>query len=347
MKKLFSVFVLCAVLFACKKSDKKSIYFASPIAGATLSSGDDIFLKTDAEPESFDSIQYFIDTVFIDSRKDTSTVKASTSGFSFGGVLVTAKVFSAGVSTDVTTNIQLFPASVPLQYSFTLVNTYPHDTSSYTQGLEYHGGVLYESDGLVGESSLRKVDVNTGKVLKIVDIPAPYFAEGITLIGNKIVMLTWKNRIGFEFDKNTFEKNSEFPYNASPEGWGLAFNGKQIISTDGSNNIYYLNKDTYQKEGQMGVYDNNGPVQYLNELEIIDGKIYANIYQTDIIAVIDPVSGGVEAYINLSELYPTDARNEFADVLNGIAWDAGGRRLFVTGKKWDKLFQIKINKGEL
>lgn len=347
MKKLLSIFILSAVFFACKKSDKKSIYFASPIAGATMASGDDIFLKTDVEPESFDSIQYYIDTVFIGSRKDTSTVKASTLGFSFGGVLLTAKVFSAGVSTDVTTNIQLFPATEPLHYAYTLVNTYPHDTSSYTQGLEYQGGVLYESDGEVGQSSLRKVDVNTGKVLKIIDIPAPYFAEGITLIGNRIIMLTWKNRMGFEFDKNTFEKNLEFPYNASPEGWGLAFDGKRILSTDGTNNIYYLNKDTYQKMDQMGVYDNNGPVQYLNELEIIDGKIYANIYQTDIIAVIDPVSGAVEAYINLSDIYPEGERNEYADVLNGIAWDASGRRLFVTGKKWDKLFQIKINKGEL
>lgn len=346
MKKIFSVLILSTVLFACKKSDKKSIYFASPIAGATMASGNDILLKTDAEPESFDSIQYFIDTVLVGSRKDTSAVEVSTAGFSFGGVLLTAKVFSAGGITEVTSNIQIFPATEPLQYSYTVVNTFPHDTSSYTQGLEYQGGVLYESDGLVGESSLRKVDVNTGKVLKKVDIPAPYFAEGITLIGNKIVMLTWKNRVGFEFDKNTFEKNMEFPYNASQEGWGLAFNGKQIISTDGTNNIYYLNKDTYQKEGQMGVYDNNGPVDSLNELEIIDGKIYANIYQTDIIAVIDPVSGAVEAYINLSEIYSDTQRDETDEVLNGIAWDARGRRLFVTGKKWDKLFEIKINKGD-
>lgn len=343
MKNTLTLLIFSIVLFSCKRSDKKSVYFLSPAEGLSISSGKDVFIKTDAEPGSFDSIRYFIDNRFAGSRKDTSGISVSTNGLPLGGRLLTAKVFNGNDSTEVITNIQLLASKAPLNYGYIVVNTFPHDTTSYTQGLEYHDGVLYESDGeYEGNSSLRKTELKTGKVLKQINIDPRYFAEGITVIDNKIVQLTYREGVGFEYDKNTFKKLKEFPYTAGREGWGLCFDGKQILNTDGTNNIYFLNKNTYQKEATLEVYDSNGPVDSLNELELIDGKIYANLYMKDSIAVIDPKTGAVEAYLNLAGILPAKDHFHNTNVLNGIAWDAKGKRLFVTGKKWNKLFEIKI-----
>lgn len=346
-KKIYKIVVLSGALtlflFSCKRSVDKSTYFISPVEGSRVVSGETITLKTDAEPGKFDSIAYFVDSKYIGSRNDTQAVKYPTTGLPFGGRLVTAIIYTAGDSLELNTNIQLFPANAPVKYSYKVVNTYPHDTSSYTQGLEYLDGVLYESDGLRGESSLRKVDLNTGRVLQKTNISAPFFAEGITVVGDKIIMLTYEEGVGFVFDKNTLTKLGEFPYTTGTrEGWGLAFDGTHILNTDGSHSIYKLNKDTYQVHSSIDVYDNNGPVSNLNELEYINGKIYANVYMQDRIVIIDPNTGGVEAELNLQALAPYEDRVESGFVLNGIAWDSKGKRLFVTGKKWDKLFEIKI-----
>ena len=225
---------------------------------------------------------------------------------------------------------------------------FKHDTSSYTQGLEFHGGYLYESDGLTGESSIRKTDPATGKVLQMTKVRDELFAEGITIVGDKILMLTYQNNVSLEYDLNSLKLLREFPNQYQREGWGLCNDGKVIYSSDGSNTIYILNKDTYMQEGSIEVYDQNGPVRELNELEFIDGRIYANIYNSNRIVIIDPANGQVTAEVDLSELYADSVRamKDFDGfVLNGIAWDSKGKRLFVTGKKWDKLFQIKL--GEL
>ena len=346
ISKCFFLFgIITLAFYSCKRSSDRSVYFISPVEGGNVTPGEMIILKTDAEPGGFDSIAYFIDSKYIAGRTDTQGVKYSVEGL-FGLRVITAKIYSGADSSDVTTNIQLLPSKAPIIHSFKIVNIYPHDTTSYTEGLEYHGGILYESDGGyadLGGSSLRKADLKTGRILKKIDIDSRYFAEGITIIGNKIIQLTWKEGIGFVYDKSTFKKIAEFPYTAGREGWGLAFNGTQILNTDGTNNIYFLNKDTYQKENTLEVYDNKGPVTNLNELELVDGKIYANIYLKNDIAIIDPRTGAVEAYIHLAGLLPAEDYVEgVTDVLNGIAWDAKGRRLFVTGKKWNKLFEIKI-----
>ena len=337
------IITLVAVVAACKDDADKQVSFLSPAEGARLTAGENIVLKTDVSPGEFDSIKYLLDSKRIASRRDTQSVSIPTKGLSFGWRLLTAVIYSGSDSMEINTNVQLLPANAPAQLSYEVLNTYPHDTTSYTQGLEFHDGIFYESDGERGESSLRKVDWKTGRVLKKVDIPAPIFAEGITLVDDKIVMLTYQERVGFVYDKQMLTKLSEFPLTSGTgEGWGLAFDGTYLLMTDGSNTIYRLNKDTYQIASSFEVFDNNGPVNNLNELEIINGKIYANIYQTDRIVIINPETGGVESEINLETLAPYPDRFETGYVLNGIAWDAKGERLFVTGKKWDKVFEIRI-----
>src|SRR5690606_23396759 len=236
----------------------------------------------------------------------------------------------------------IVPASAPEQYAFSVVNTYPHDDKAYTQGLEYKDGFLYESTGLKGQSTLRKVELNTGKVVKKVDLPANLFGEGLTIEGDKIIQLTWQEGIGIVYDLNTFEKLREFNYQASQEGWGIAFDGERFIKSDGSNRLYFLDKDTYQETGFIEVFNDKGAVDQLNELEIINGKVYANVYTTDKIMIIDPLSGKVEGEINLIGLLPQSHHTHETDWLNGIAYDKEQDRLFVTGKNWDTLFEIKL-----
>jgi glutaminyl-peptide cyclotransferase len=233
-------------------------------------------------------------------------------------------------------------ADPPKKFSYKVEKVIPHDTSSYTQGLEFVDGFFYESDGQFGESSLRKVDVLTGKVLQMVPMPDNIFAEGISVVGDKIIQLTWRNDIGIIYDKKTFKQLDNFPYGNSREGWGLCADSNRLYKSDGSNRIYFLNKENYQEEGYISVYNDKGPVEALNELELIDGKIYANVYMTERIVIIDPKTGIVTGEIDLKGLLPVLNRFPNTDVLNGIAWDAKGKRLFVTGKKWPKLFQISI-----
>jgi len=349
MRKIVILLVSILFVFSCRKSERRSVYFESPVAGLSVPLGKNIYLKTDAEFGSFDSIRFYVEKRFAGSSKDTTGISASTQGLEIGGNLLSAWIFNKGDSSEITTNIQVLPDKAPQKYSYEVVNAYPHDTSSYTEGLEFHDGILYESDGGLlnspeGASSLRKAELKTGKVLKQFNIDN-YFAEGITVIGNKIVQLSYREGLAFEYDKNTFQKIKQFPFSVGTgEGWGACFDGTNILNSDGSNTIHFLNKDTYREERSVDVYDNNGPVQQLNELEYIEGKIFSNVWMKNRIVIIDPKTGIVEAELNLDALDPY--RDMDTDlVLNGIAWDAKGRRLFVTGKKWDKLYEIKINRG--
>ncbi|RXF67615.1 glutaminyl-peptide cyclotransferase [Arcticibacter tournemirensis] len=343
MKRVIIVlFISVLFIAACKTQKSSSVYFLSPEEGRSVPRGQNVTLKIDAESGSFDSIAYLLDTVFITSRKDTSSVSVQTSDLSLGIKVLTAKVYEGAEYKEVTTNIVLLPTEVPVQYKYEVVNTFPHDTSAFTQGLEYHDGIFYESDGMQGESSLRKVDPESGKVLKKIDMPETIFAEGLTIVGDKLIQLTWQNQIGIVYNKDTFEKLREFPYQASQQGWGLCYDGKNIYKSDGTNRIYTLNKDTYLEEGYIEVYSNKGAIDSLNELEYINGRIYANVWERNTIVIINPSTGVVEGELDLSDLYPIEKRNPTADVLNGIAWDAVGKRLFVTGKRWDKVFELRV-----
>lgn len=237
-----------------------------------------------------------------------------------------------------TPTVGLDPA-VPT-YGYEIVNTYPHDPNAFTQGLVYFDGDLYESTGRYGQSNLRRVDLETGEVLQRIDLPAQYFGEGITLLNDRIYKLTWKEQRGFIYERETFELLQEFTY--PTEGWGLTHDGQNLIMSDGSAYLYYLDPVRLAEVGRVEVRDGNLPIVRLNELEYIEGQVYANIWQTNWLVIIDPASGRVTGRILLDGLLAPEDMIQPVDVLNGIAYDPAYDRLFVTGKLWPKLFEIDL-----
>ena len=224
-------------------------------------------------------------------------------------------------------------------YTYEVVNTYPHDQSAFTEGLVFENGVLYEGTGLWGQSTLRKVELETGNILQMRGLPAQFFGEGVTIYGDNIIQLTWQSNIGFVYDKDNFALLREFDYQT--EGWGITHDGERLIMSDGTSTLHLLNPETFQEIGRIEVYDNEGSVTRLNELEYINGRIYANVWLTDRIAIISPQTSRVAGWIDLEGLLNREKYGG-AGELNGIAYDVDNDRLFVTGKLWPKLFEIKL-----
>lgn len=230
----------------------------------------------------------------------------------------------------------------PSVLSYQLINIFPHDTQAFTQGLEFHDGKIYESTGEEGSSSLRTVELQTGSVLRKIEVPPPYFAEGMTVLNNKIYQLTWQHHLGFIYDFQSFEKIGQFTYQG--EGWGLTNDGKSLILSDGTNRIRFLDADSFQVTKTIAVFDGLKPVNELNELEYVKGQIFANIWHNNRIAIINPDNGSLEGWLDLTGLLPAGQVQDQEAVLNGIAYDQTGDRLFVTGKLWPSLFEIRIKK---
>ena len=229
----------------------------------------------------------------------------------------------------------------PTTYGYEVVRSYPHDKTAFTQGLLYLNGHLYESTGQPGQSSIRKVKVDTGEVVQKRGVPAPFFGEGIVNWKDRLIELTWQHQLGFVYDINSFEMKSQFTYRG--EGWGLTQDGSRIIMSDGSTALRFLDPETLQETGRIHVSDQGRPVDRLNELEWVKGEIWANVWTTDRIARIDPATGAVVGWIDLSGLLNNvDRMGSSPDVLNGIAYDAQADRLFVTGKYWPKLYEIRL-----
>lgn len=226
------------------------------------------------------------------------------------------------------------------KYTYRIINTYPHDRLAFTQGLVFAEGYLYEGTGLLGYSTLRKVELTTGDVLQIRELPAHFFGEGITIHKDRIVQLTWKSLTGLVYEKTSFELLDQFTY--STEGWGITHDGNHLIMSDGTSTLHFLDPDNFREIGRIEVFDNHGPVTGLNELEYIRGEIYANRWGTNLIAKISPGTGQVTGWIEMDGLLNQEDLREPVGVLNGIAYDAENDRLFVTGKLWPKLFEIKL-----
>ena len=224
-------------------------------------------------------------------------------------------------------------------YTYEIANTFPHDRKAFTQGLAYDDGFLYEGTGIQGRSSLRKVDLATGDVLQTHELPDDLFGEGIAIVGDKIVQLTWQSKRGFVYDRESFELLDEFTY--STEGWGITHDGGRLIMSDGTSTLHCLDPATFKKTGWIEVREKGRRVGKLNELEFVQGEIFANVWNTDRIARISPETGQVTGWIDLSGLLGPEDRSEPVDVLNGIAYDEENDRLFVTGKLWPKLFEIR------
>ncbi|TRO46644.1 glutaminyl-peptide cyclotransferase [Candidatus Bathyarchaeota archaeon] len=226
-----------------------------------------------------------------------------------------------------------------VSYTYAIVNEYPHDPNAFTQGLIINEGVLYESTGLYGASTLRRVDLETGAVLQMHELSTSYFGEGITVFGDRIIQLTWLSQEGFVYDKQSFGLIEEFSY--STQGWGITTDGTKLIMSDGTANLYFLDPETFEVIGQLAVRNGTAPLKMLNELEYINGEVYANVWQTNKIAIVNIDTGQVTGWIDLTDIYNPETGSP-ENVLNGIAYDAESDKIFVTGKRWSQLFQIKL-----
>ena len=267
----------------------------------------------------------------------------ATKGFTTIATFVLCLALFSGCHTDANGDRTPSDSNAPVpKYGYQIVNIYPHDSNAFTQGLILVDGKLLESTGQEGTSSVRRVELDTGRVLKKVDVPIPYFAEGLTVLNGKVYQLTWQHQLGFIYDLQSLEKVGQFNYEG--EGWGLTTDGHSLIMSDGSNRLRYLDPATFRVTKTLNVLDAGMPVEQLNELEFIQGEIYANIWHDQRIAVIDPQTGRVKAWIDLSNLMPEGELQEPEAVLNGIAYDQANNRIFVTGKLWPRLFEIKIKK---
>jgi glutamine cyclotransferase len=242
--------------------------------------------------------------------------------------------------TTVTRFLIIYSDIVPKRYGFRVVRSYPHDRGAFTQGLFYDNGILYEGTGQEAGSSLREIELETGKVLRQLNLSSSLFGEGITLYKDRIYQVTWTNKVGFVYDKSTFEQINKIYYQT--EGWGLATTKDQIVMSDGTNTLYFFEPEMFTVTSRIEVYDNEHLIDSLNELEYINGEIWANLWMTDLIARIDPLTGKVLAYVDLKGILNDPQTDTSVQVLNGIAFDPDGNRIFVTGKNWPKLFEIRL-----
>ena len=286
-----------------------------------------------------DSVRYFLNgkTLFNNNAIDISNYK-------LGKQAISVTVFYQGQQKILNNTIYFLAANPPVVYTYKIINEFPHDKSAFTQGFEYHKGFFYESTGQRGTSTLRKVEIETGKIIEKIDIDKKYFAEGMTIFNDKIYQLTWQGNIGFVYNLETFELEKTFNYKQSKEGWGLTHNNEKLIKTDGTERMWFLNTETLKEESYIETYTNKRKAEKLNELEYINGKIYANIWQQNSILMVNPNNGAIEGIANLSGLQEEAKQSGEENVLNGIAYDEENDRLFVTGKKWSKVFEIELVK---
>ena len=283
-----------------------------------------------------------IDSIQLQLDNNKVSNKIVLKDISLGEKIIKAKVFYNDKKEVLIKKIVVLSSIKPKIYNYEILNIYQHDINSYTQGLEFHKGVLYESTGQYGESKLRALDYKNNKILKNINLSPSYFGEGLTVLNEKIYQLTWKEGRGLIYDVNTLEKLGSFNYGQSKEGWGLCNDGRQLYKTDGSENIWILNAETLEEESFVQAYTNKGRLTNLNELEWVDGKIFANRYQKNGVAIVNPTNGAIEAVIDFKDLKNKVTNHSGLDVLNGIAYNSATKSLFVTGKRWDKLFEVRI-----
>lgn len=292
--------------------------------------------------KTIDSVAYFVNDKRISSVKGSVKFTLDLSGKKLGYQNVKALVYFEGDTVSTKTRVEVASGIVPKLLKYTVVNTYNHDVNAFTEGFEFFRDTLIESTGQNGKSYFAKIDYKTGKVYKKVDIDQQYFGEGITVINNKIYQLTWQNETGFIYDVNTLKKLKTFTFDKKVEGWGMTNDGKNIYHSDGTEKIWTMDPETQKLTDFINVYTNDSKIKAVNELEWINGKIYGNIWQKDAIAIINPQTGAVEGVLDLTAL-KAKITNSGADVLNGIAYNKKTNTIFVTGKNWNKTFELKVS----
>ncbi|NSW45782.1 MAG: glutaminyl-peptide cyclotransferase [Bacteroidales bacterium] len=355
-QKLFFIAILI-ILAACnsKDTEKKtvnndtnlvnvanSIQVNSPENGKVFSLGDKIkVIFNNLSLQNKDSISISINQKpFYRFDIDGGNIILNTDSLSLGRNSIQIELKTLHESKFAQLQVVLKAAHPPLEYTYKVIKSFPHDDKSYTQGLEFYNGIMYEGSGQYGESMLRRYKLETGQLLQSYNLPNNVFGEGIVIYKNKIYQLTWQSHIAYEYDLESFKLIRTFEFNT--EGWGITKYNDLLVMSDGSNTLYFLNPETFTEVKRIEVYNHIGPVTYLNELENIGGKIYANVYQTDDIVIINPENGVVEGKINFKNLLNKNKVKRQVDVLNGIAYDFATKRMFVTGKYWPEIYQVEI-----
>jgi glutamine cyclotransferase len=291
--------------------------------------------------KEIDSIVYFVNDKKVGFKKGNEKLNFNLKDQKLGYQYLKALVYFGGENSEATARIELVSNVQPKLLKYKIVNTYPHDTASFTEGLEFYNDTLCESTGQKGSSYFRKYDYKTGKIFKQIDLDAMYFGEGITFINGKLYQLTWEEKTGFIYDAKTLKLEKKFTYDKDIEGWGMTNDGTYIYQTDKTEKIWKMDPKTQKMIDYINVYSGESKIKAINELEWINGKIYTNVWQKDAIAVVNPNTGAVEGILDMSGLKKL-IKNANADVLNGIAYNPKTKTIFVTGKYWDKMFEIIV-----
>jgi len=292
--------------------------------------------------KEIDSVAYFVNDKKVGSSKGAEKFKFELKNQKLGYQYLKATIYFGSDSSDATKRVEVVSNVEPKLLKYKIVNTYPHDTKAFTEGLEFHDGTLYESTGQKGDSYFRSVDYKTGKVIKQVDLPKEYFGEGITFINGKIFQLSWQENTGFIYDAKTLKLEKTFKYDKEIEGWGMTNDGKYIYRSDGTEKIWKMDPETQKLIDYINVYSGTSKIKAINELEYINGKFYVNVWQKDAIAIVNPTSGAVEGILNMSDLRKF-IKHPQAEVLNGIAYNPQTKTIFITGKYWEKMFEITVS----
>lgn len=340
------IILLGAIIVSCngsKSATEKYFSFDESKFKSEYNNDNSISLRLlNGENKKIDSIVYFVNDKNVGSKKNLDPLTFSLKNQKLGYQNLKALVYFEGENQEISSRVELVSNVTPKLFNFKIVNTYPHDTSSFTEGLEFFRDTLYEGTGLRGFSKLLKTDYKTGKIYKSLKLEDQDFGEGITFINNQLFQLTWEEKKGFIYNVDTWKVEKTFAYDKPIEGWGMTNDGKVIYQSDGTEKIWKMNPANQKMIDYVNVYSGSSKIKSVNELEYINGKIYCNIWQKDAIAVVNPENGKVEGIINLASLRKFIKYKE-AEVLNGIAYNPKTKTIFVTGKKWEKLFEISVS----
>ena len=335
--KVFISLLAVFLFLSCRITKDPIIKIKTGQKANKAKAGSQLQLSVNSSLENF-KVKFFLNDQPISSNHQFSDTDP------LGEYKIKAVLTQEDKSFERTTIFTLLASKAPKLFTYEVINTYPHDITAYTQGLEFDGDLLYESTGLNGKSSLRKVDYRNGEILKNKPLDKSFFGEGLTILENRIIQLTWKSQKGFVYDKTSLNIEKSFPYQESKEGWGLCNDGNKLYKSDGSERIWQINSNNFIEENSIQVMTNKLAIKNLNELEWVDGKIFANTYQfqKDVVVIINPENGAVEGVVDFSGLKEKTNQHPQLNVFNGIAYHKKRKTFFVTGKNWDKLFEVKI-----